>query len=236
MKKTLLSLALLSALVYAGDYTNSIGMKFKDISSGSFMMGTQPPGTENCPQDNPFTSPNEYTDCANTKKGDAPISSETPAHKVSLKSFYMAETEVTQGQWYTIMGNNPAEFKTGNPDMPVEQVSWEDARTFVDRLNAKENTNKYRLPTEEEWEYAARAGTNTKWYCGNDESCVNSIAVSDTNTSKPVKSRKQNAFGLYDMSGNVWEWTDSCYTETYNKECYKNTNSTFAPNLPKKTI
>ena len=103
--------------------------------------------------------------------------------------------------------------------MPVEQVSWNDAKEFIDRLNQKEGADKYRLPTEEEWEYAARAGTTTKWYCGDSESCVGSIAVYDTKSPSPVKSKKPNKWGLYDMSGNVCEWTDSCYTQDYNSGC-----------------
>lgn len=217
MNKHVISLALLSALACAGDYTNSIGMKFKEIPAGSFTMGTPTP---NCPKDDPFTDRNEYQECANSVSRD-----ETPAHRVSVNGFYMAETEVTQGQWYEVMGNNPAKFKTGDRNMPVEQVSWDDAQAFIRALNAREGTSKYRLPTEEEWEYAARAGTTTKWYCGDNESCVSSIAVYDTSSPRSVKSKNPNRWGLYDMSGNVWEWTESCYTETYNSGCYKNYKS-----------
>lgn len=213
MTKTLLSLALLSALAFGGDYTNSIGMKFKDIPSGSFTMGTPTP---NCPKDDPFTDRNEYQECAGSVSSD-----ETPAHRVSVDSFYLGETEVTQGQWYEIMGDNPSKFKTGDRNMPVESVSWFDAKKFVDALNKRENTTKYALPTEEQWEYAARAGTTSEWYCGNSESCVSSIAVYYTKSPRPVKSKKPNSWGLYDMSGNVWEWTDSCWTSNYNsgQEC-----------------
>jgi len=211
MKKQLLAIAFLATLAFAGDYTNSIGMKFKDIPSGSFVMGTQKP---NCNENDPFTDPKQIEKCLSTV-----YKSETPAHRVSVEGFYMGETEVTQGQWYAVMGNNPSKFKTGNRDMPVEQVSYYDAKEFIDRLNSKEGTNKYRLPTEEEWEYAARAGTTTKWYCGDSASCVSSIAVYNTNSPSPAKSKKPNKFGLYDMSGNVQEWVDSCYTKDYNSGC-----------------
>lgn len=211
---SLLSTFVASSFLFAADYTNSIGMKFKDIPAGSFTMGT---ATPNCPKDNPFTKNNEYEECLGSI-----YKTETPAHRVNVGSFYMQESEVTQRQWYEVMGSNPSEFQNGNPDMPVETVSWDDAQKFISRLNQKEGGNKYRLPTEEEWEYAARAGTTTKWYCGDNESCVSAIAVYNIDLPKPVKSKKPNAFGLYDMSGNVCEWTHSCYTEDYNKGCFEN--------------
>lgn len=121
----------------------------------------------------------------------------------------MATTEVTQGQWYAVMGNNPAYFQNGNPDMPVEQVSWYDAQAFIKKLNQKEHTNAYRLPTEEEWEYAARAGSSGKWCFGNSESELSQYAWYDGSTTHPVATKKPNKWGLYDMYGNVWEWTNS---------------------------
>ncbi len=218
MKKIVLSASLLETLTFAGDYTNSIWMKFKDIPKGSFVMGTPTP---NCPKDNPFTEKNEFDECLGSIS-----KSKTPAHRVSLNSFYLGETEVTQGQWYEVMENNPAKFKTGDANMPVEQVSFDDAKEFISRLNQKEGTNKYRLPTEEEWEYAARAGTTTKWSCGDSESCLSSVAVYDTNSPRAVKRKKSNAFGLYDMHGNFWDWTDSCWTSDYNsgKDCSRKVN------------
>ena len=209
MKKVIQGALVISSLLFGGDFTNSIGMTFKEIASGSFVMGTPTP---NCPKDNPFTGKDENANCMRDVS-----ENETPAHKVEVASFYMAETEVTQGQWYEIMGNNPAKFKTGNPNMPVERVSWHDIQKFIKQLNIKEKTNKYRLPTEEEWEYVARAGTTTKWSCGDNISCLNSVAVYNTNNPKLVKSKKPNPWGLYDMHGNVYEWTNSWYSDKYNQ-------------------
>ena len=214
------TLLLLTPLM-AKDFTNSIGMKFKEIPSGSFMMGTKPP---KCPKDDPFTSKNEYKECLSSVSSD-----ELPYHKVRIKSFYMATTEVTQMQYYKVMGENPAEFKKeklgyNSRNNPIENVSWNDAKRFVKKLNSKEGTNKYRLPTESEWEYSVRAGSKTKQSFGNSESQLKKYAwYSDNSGSKthPVAKKKPNKFGLYDMHGNVREWTSSCYTKTYNKGCYE---------------
>jgi formylglycine-generating enzyme required for sulfatase activity len=198
---------------FAGDYTNSIGMKFKEIPSGSFMMGTPMP---KCPKDA------QYEACIRVGKLEAPV------HKVTLKGFYMGETEVTQGQWQKIMGNTPSHFQNGDMSLPVENVNWYDVKEFIQKLNSKEKTNKYTLPTEAEWEYAARAGTTTKWSCGDDESCLSDIAWYSKNSEKkthPVATKCPNAWGLYDMSGNVEEWTESCYTKGYNSKCNQDTLS-----------
>lgn len=200
MNKILLSSFLTIGILFAGDYTNSIGMKFKDIPSGSFEMGTSDP---NCPKYNSSTDTQKqyknYKKCIDTAKTE-------PPKYVSVNSFYMQETEVTQGQWNTIMGTNPAMFKVGNEDMPVEQVSFNDVVSFIGRLNYKDKTTTYALPTEIQWEYAARARTATKWYCGDEEACVGSISVYNTDIPSPVKSKEPNLWGLYDMSGNVSEW------------------------------
>lgn len=238
MKKIILSSLVVSSFLFGADFTNSIGMKFIEIPAGSFTMGTSIPDDLNCPKDNPFTKPNEYDDCFKERIGKEMEQSEAPAHKVDIaKSFYMQETEVTQGQWYEIMQSFP--FSSVKYDNPVGKISWNDVQIFIEKLNKKEGINKYRLPTEEEWEYAARAGTTTKWYCGDSESCLSSIAVY-TNSPEPVKSRgifsvlniprdytnspdavkskKPNAWGLHDMIGNVWEMTSSCWTNDYNSK------------------
>ena len=127
--------------------------------------------------------------------------------KIPGRDYYMGATEVTQSQWQAVMGGNPSNFKGGN--RPVERVSWNDAQEFIRKLNAKEETNKYRLPTEAEWEHAARAGSSGDWCFGNDESLLEEYAWYDKNSGSqthPVGQKQPNAWGLYDMHGNVWEW------------------------------
>lgn len=134
--------------------------------------------------------------------------SESPAHRVTIKNpFYMGKSPVTQKQWKNIMGNNPSHFKGG--DRPVEMVSWKEAQKFVKKLNAIENTDKYRLPSEAEWEYACKAGTQTRYFFGGDESKLKECAWYAENSGRkthPIGQKKPNSWGLYDMHGNVWEW------------------------------
>ncbi|WP_457743949.1 formylglycine-generating enzyme family protein [Sulfurimonas sp.] len=229
MKKLVLGALLATSLLSADSFTNSIGMTFVEIPSGSFMMGTATKSTAACPKDDPFTSKNEYQDCVDSRTSSV-NKDETPQHKVHVKSFYMQTTEVTQLQWYKVMGNNPAKFKKkklgyDSRNNPVENVSWYDAKEFVKRLNKMEHTNKYRLPTEKEWEYAARAGSTGKWCFGNSKSKLGQYAWYDNNSrdkTHPVAKKKPNRWGLYDMHGNVCEWVSSCYTKTYNSGCYEN--------------
>jgi formylglycine-generating enzyme required for sulfatase activity len=144
-----------------------------------------------------------------------------PLHRVTIKrTFALSVTEVTQAQWRSLMGSNPsAIFKCGD-NCPVDQVNWNDAQVFIKKLTAKTG-QQYRLPTEAEWEYSCRAG---EWqeYCGSDN--INSVAwygafLRPAGTSakamNPVSRRQANAFGLYDMSGNVSEWVEDIYHEDY---------------------
>lgn len=162
--------------------TNSIGMEFKPIPAGTFTMG----------------------------EGDT-------AHQVTLKkSFEMGVFEVTQEQYEKVMGKNPSKFKGANN--PVEQVSWNDAVEFCRKLSElrEENTagHVYRLPTEAEWEYACRSGTSTSYSFGNDKSELGEYAWYKDNSGEkthPVGKKKPNAWGLYDMHGNVFEWCQDYY-------------------------
>lgn len=159
---------------------SSIGMEFILMPAGAFMMGSD--------------------------QGDP---DEKPAHKVIISQpFYLGKYEVTQEEWLAIMGTNPSHFK-GDLKRPVERVSWHMVQEFIRRLNAKEGENKYRLPTEAEWEYAARAGAKTRYSFGDDETLLEQYAwyrKNDGGKTHPVGQLKPNAWGLYDMQGNVWEW------------------------------
>ncbi len=173
-------------------FKNSIGMEFVYIPPGTFVMGSPP---------------NEYGHDLTERE-----------HVVVFtKGFYLQTTEVTQGEWKAIMGENPSYFLNCGDDCPVENVSWYDAQEFIERLNEREGTTRYRLPTEAEWEYACRAGTKAAfadggtitgdtrfinpslgrmgWYYSNSEEATH-----------PVAQKQPNAWGLYDMHGNVWEW------------------------------
>lgn len=140
---------------------------------------------------------------------------EGPVHEVTLNSFLISKYEVTQGVWQKIMGNNPSHFKKGD-DYPVEQVSWNDCQEFCRKTGL-------RLPTEAEWEYACRAGITTRFYWG-DEVNGDYMWYRDNagGTTHPVGQKQPNDFGLYDMSGNVWEWCQDRYDHDYYKNSPKN--------------
>ncbi len=194
---------------------NSLGMEFVYIPPGTFMMGSS------------SDEPGSYSD-------------ET-RHRVTLRGYYFLQTtEVTQGQWKAVMGSNPSYFKNCGDNCPVEQVSWDDVQEFIRKLNQRKDGNVYRLPTEAEWEYAARAGSTTAltnggitqtgcdhdsnldligWYCGNSNvsysGCFDTSGWGGTKCSgtHPVAQKQPNAWGLYDMHGNVWEWCADWYED-----------------------
>ena len=144
---------------------------------------------------------------ATSEQGSDAWDREKPVHTVTISNdYYIGETEVTQGLWKAVMGSNPSDFKNGD-NYPVEEVSWDDCKDFINKLNQQTGQN-FRLPTEAEWEYAARGGKSggTKYSGSNN---INDVAWYTGNADEethPVKSKSPNELGLYDMSGNVFEW------------------------------
>lgn len=137
-----------------------------------------------------------------------------PIHRVDIKGYALGRTEVTQGQWRTIMGNNPSHFSNCGDSCPVEHVSWEGAQDFVRKLSQKTGKT-YRLPSEAEWEYACRAG-GKHTHCGGEN--LDSLGWPRRSMFAevhPVADKQPNAWGLYDMSGNVWEWAQDCWNDSY---------------------
>ena len=143
-------------------------------------------------------------------------SDEYPAHQVTLSDYYIGETEVTQELWVAVMGTNPSYF-TGDLMRPVEQVSWNDCQTFINQLNVLTGKT-FRLPTEAEWEHAARGGNKAHSFLYSGNSNIDEVAWYSSNSGNnthPVAEKQANELGLYDMSGNVWEWCQDYYGSSY---------------------
>lgn len=197
-----LNLFCISHVLGQDTFTNSIGMKFVYLQPGTFIMGSPSREIERILQNYPFEKQLDEVE-----------------HQVTLtEGYYIQTTEVTQGQWKAVMGNNPSEFIICGDNCPVESISWEDVQVFIQKLNSLEATspshNEYMLPTEAQWEYACRAGSKTSftngkligldndlnldtvaWYLGNSFQTVH-----------PVATKNPNRWGLHDMHGNVLEW------------------------------
>jgi len=141
---------------------------------------------------------------------------EKPVHEVCVNDFYLGKYEVTQGQWENIMENNPAIDRNCGEDCPVDNISWNDVQNYISKLNRKSGGSKYRLPTEAEWEYAARSGGKREQYAGGND--VGSVAWYNENAREknhPVGTKAPNGLGIHDMSGSVWEWTNDWYENGY---------------------
>ena len=157
------------------------------VQGGTFIMGA---------------TPEQGSDCKDNEK---------PAHRVTVSDFYIGKYQVTQAQWEAVMGNNPSHLK--GEKLPVEMVSWYDMQDFISKLNTQTG-KQYRLPTEAEWEFAARGGNRSKGYRYSGSNNLDDVAwfnENSSNKSHVVGLKMPNELGIYDMSGNVWEWCSDWY-------------------------
>ncbi len=211
---------------FTEDLGNGVKLEMVLIPKGSFLMGSTDEEVARLIKE----SGNDWCNC------------EKPQHRVEItQEFYIGKYQVTQGQWQAVMGNNPSHFKNGD-DYPVEQVSWDDCHEFLDKLNQKVG-KLYRLPSEAEWEYACRAGNTSRYHFGNDVSqltrycwCANNSGDENLDSGEiwrtdqdnyrerilknncrthTVGKKRPNQFGLHDIHGNVWEWCEDSWEDSY---------------------
>ena len=196
------------------EYENSIGMKFMLIPPGEFDMGSTEEEIAELREEGKIKNlPGWYFRL---------LGSEAPKHRVRIShAFWLGITDVSQAEYERVMGKNPSRFK-GDPNRPVEHVSWNDAVAFCQRLGQlpeePSSRSPYRLPTEAEWEYACRAGTTTRWYGTDHEEALKELAwfaLNANGTTHPIGQKKPNAWGLYDMHGNVRNWCADRFGEDY---------------------
>lgn len=175
------------------------------VKGGEFQMGCTSEQGEECEQD------------------------EKSVRTVTISDFYISKYEVTQKEWRDIMGTNPSYFENCD-NCPVESITWDDVQSFLDKLNTKYPNHNYRLPTEAEWEYAARGGNKSKAYKYSGGNNIDSIAVYLFNSeysARPIGTKYSNELGIYDMSGGVYEWCSDFYTDDYSN--IKNDNNPQGP-------
>ena len=168
-------------------YANGVPFEMVEVRGGTFRMG------------------------ATSEQGCDAYDWEKPVHSVTLSGYYIGKTEVTQALWQAVMGSNPSYFE--GDDLPVEQVSWDDCQEFIRKLNSLTGQN-FRLPTEAEWEFACRGGNNSRGYKYSGSNYIDNVAWYDGNSggkTHPVATKSPNELGIYDMSGNVWEWCCDWY-------------------------
>ena len=174
--------------VNSGRFTvNGVSFEMVRVDGGTFRMG------------------------ATSEQEDEADSDEKPVHSVTLSSYYIGKTEVTQALWQAVMGSNPSNFK--GADLPVECVSWDDCQEFIRKLNSMTGQN-FRLPTEAEWEFACRGGNNSRGYKYSGSNYIDDVAWYAGNSgieTQPVAAKSPNELGIYDMSGNVYEWCADWY-------------------------
>ena len=184
---TAVTVILLSANGEYGEEEDAFAVDMVFVRGGTFLMGCTA----------------EQSDCNEDEK---------PARSVTVEDFFIARYECTQELWKAVMGSNPSKFE-GGKNLPVESVSWDDVRVFIRKLN-KITGKEYRLPTEAEWEYAARGGNRSGGYEYSGGNSIDDVAWYSKNSddkTHPVGTKAPNELGLYDMTGNVWEWTSDYY-------------------------